>query len=121
MNRQHAGMNWPRNAEFSARSGDRSYEFVPAPSLRQDRTMPPTVHDDPDQSRYVIEVDGGDSGGAAGAPAGPAGAPAGPAGPAGFTEYHLHDGVIAFLHTEVDPAHQGEGLATTLIRGALDD
>ena len=73
--------------------------------------MPPTVHDDPDQSRYVIEVDGGDSGAPAGAPA----------GPAGFTEYHLHDGVIAFLHTEVDPAHQGEGLATTLIRGALDD
>jgi predicted GNAT family acetyltransferase len=40
---------------------------------------------------------------------------------AGFTEYHLHQQVIAFLHTEITPAFTGKGLAGVLIRAALDD
>jgi len=30
-------------------------------------------------------------------------------------------GVLAFLHTEVDPARQRRGLGSVLVRGALDD
>jgi uncharacterized protein len=30
-------------------------------------------------------------------------------------------GVLAFLHTEVDPARQQRGLGSALVKGALDD
>jgi predicted GNAT family acetyltransferase len=42
---------------------------------------------------------------------------------AGFTEYDLHegDGVITFVHTEVDPAFEGQGIGSKLAAGALDD
>ena len=40
--------------------------------------------------------------------------------PAGFLTYQLRPGAIALLHTEIDPAFEGRGLGTTLIRGALD-
>jgi predicted GNAT family acetyltransferase len=40
--------------------------------------------------------------------------------PAGFLTYELRPGAIALLHTEIDPAFEGRGLGTTLIRGALD-
>jgi predicted GNAT family acetyltransferase len=36
-----------------------------------------------------------------------------------FTEVHGH--TVVFTHTEVGPAHQGKGLASTLARAALDD
>ena len=39
----------------------------------------------------------------------------------GFIAYLLGDGVITLVHTEVDPAHGGQGHAATLARGALDD
>jgi predicted GNAT family acetyltransferase len=39
----------------------------------------------------------------------------------GFIDYRLADGVITLVHTEVDPAHSGQGHAATLARGALDD
>ena len=39
----------------------------------------------------------------------------------GFIDYVLHDGTIVLVHTEVDPAHSGQGHASTLARGALDD
>jgi predicted GNAT family acetyltransferase len=39
---------------------------------------------------------------------------------AGFLTYQLRPGAIALLHTEVDPAFEGRGLGTALIRGALD-
>ncbi len=39
----------------------------------------------------------------------------------GLVAYHLADGVITLVHTEVDPAHGGQGHAATLARGALDD
>ncbi len=40
---------------------------------------------------------------------------------AGFAEYYLHERVIAFVHTEIGDAFGGRGLATELIRSALDD
>ena len=38
----------------------------------------------------------------------------------GFITYHLRDDVITMAHTEVDPAHSGQGHAATLARGTLD-
>jgi predicted GNAT family acetyltransferase len=38
----------------------------------------------------------------------------------GFAEYHRTHSAISFLHTEIDPAHAGEGLGTELIAAALD-
>jgi predicted GNAT family acetyltransferase len=40
---------------------------------------------------------------------------------AGFAEYRLHDGIIEFTHTEVDDDFEGEGVGSSLARGALDD
>jgi predicted GNAT family acetyltransferase len=40
---------------------------------------------------------------------------------AGFTEYILADGLITFTHTQVADAFEGKGVASTLVRGALDD
>lgn len=41
---------------------------------------------------------------------------------AGFTEAHpLEDGTVLFPHTEIDPAFEGQGLASRLVAGALDD
>lgn len=62
--------------------------------------MTTTVTDQPDRKLYEITVDGS---------------------AAGFTEYHRHRNVIAFLHAEVDPAYSGQGLASELVRYALDD
>jgi len=39
---------------------------------------------------------------------------------AGFAAYRLRDGEITFTHTEVDRAYEGRGLASTLVRHALD-
>ena len=39
---------------------------------------------------------------------------------AGAIEYELGDGVIVMIHTEVDPEHQGQGVASRLVAGALD-
>jgi uncharacterized protein len=36
------------------------------------------------------------------------------------TYYSLADGVITFIHTEVPPELGGKGIASKLIRGALD-
>lgn len=59
-----------------------------------------TVRDDPDGSRYEIRVDGT---------------------LAGFSTYKLRSGRIAFIHTEIDAALSGRGLAGRLIGDALDD
>lgn len=40
---------------------------------------------------------------------------------AGFTRYTLDDGLITFVHTQVADAYEGQGVASALIRGALDD
>jgi predicted GNAT family acetyltransferase len=38
----------------------------------------------------------------------------------GFVVYHDDGGRIAFPHTEVSPPHEGRGLASRLVRVALD-
>lgn len=40
---------------------------------------------------------------------------------AGVANYRLQDGVITFVHTEVNPAYEGKGVAAKLVRAALDD
>lgn len=57
------------------------------------------VRDDPDQNRYVIEVDGEIVGKAV---------------------YHMRGGRHFFVHTEVDEGFEGRGLGTSLVKEALD-
>jgi hypothetical protein len=59
-----------------------------------------TVRDDPQNHRYLLEVDGK---------------------VVGVAVYHLRGNRYFFVHTEIDPEHEGEGLGSTLARGALDD
>ncbi|MFI5527805.1 GNAT family N-acetyltransferase [Kitasatospora sp. NPDC051853] len=63
--------------------------------------MESKIVDRPDLSRYEVIVDGDRL--------------------AGFAEYRLGEGEIAFTHTEVNPAFEGHGLASSLARFALDD
>ena len=71
-----------------------------ATTLRaQSDAMAPTVADVSDRRRFEIAVDGA---------------------VLGFAEYRRRPGVITFLHTEIDPAHEGEGLGTLLVKAALD-
>jgi predicted GNAT family acetyltransferase len=39
---------------------------------------------------------------------------------AGFTQYRRRPGLIAFIHTEVDPAFERQGVGSQLIASALD-
>jgi predicted GNAT family acetyltransferase len=57
------------------------------------------VNDVRDHSRYEVRVDGE---------------------LAGFAEYRRRRDLIAFTHTLIDPRFEGRGLATQLIRTALD-
>jgi uncharacterized protein len=59
----------------------------------------PEVVDAPERSRFEILLDGER---------------------AGLVTYRLRPGVIAFLHTEIDDGHEGEGLGSALVRAALD-
>ncbi|MFF0424925.1 GNAT family N-acetyltransferase [Streptomyces sp. NPDC004520] len=70
--------------------------------------MEPRVTDRPEKSRYEILAAAADDDGAA-------------TETAGFAEYHLSEGEIAFIHTEIDPRFGGRGLGGLLARGALDD
>jgi predicted GNAT family acetyltransferase len=58
-----------------------------------------TVRDVPERNRFEIELDGD---------------------VVGYTRYRRGRDRIAFLHTEFDPKHQGEGLGGTLVAAALD-
>lgn len=58
------------------------------------------VHDDPDRHRYVALIDDR---------------------LAGFAVYHVRGGRYVFVHTEVDEAFGGQGVASMLARAALDD
>ncbi|HEY7048164.1 MAG TPA: GNAT family N-acetyltransferase [Jatrophihabitantaceae bacterium] len=58
------------------------------------------VRDNPDQSRYEAVLDGE---------------------AVGFAYYDLRPGRVVFTHTEVAPDAEGHGVASTLIRHALDD
>jgi predicted GNAT family acetyltransferase len=60
----------------------------------------PVVTDNPAAFRYELHVDGK---------------------LAGFVSYQLRGEVISLVHTEVEPAFQGEHLATHLARYTLDD
>ena len=62
--------------------------------------MQTSVADRPERHRYEIAADGAD---------------------AGFAAYRLDGGTITFTHTEVDPAYEGKGLGSVLVRHALDD
>ncbi len=57
------------------------------------------VVDNPDQERYEIRVDGA---------------------LAGFAVYKRRPGLIAFIHTEVDPRFEGQGIGGQLARSVLD-
>lgn len=59
-----------------------------------------TITDNPEKKRYEIVQDGT---------------------LAGFAEYMLSDGLITFTHTEIDPAFEGQGIGSQLVRHALDD
>ena len=41
-------------------------------------------------------------------------------GHAGHLEYDVHEGVLTTVHTEVDPALEGRGVAGALVQAALD-
>jgi uncharacterized protein len=40
---------------------------------------------------------------------------------AGFIEYRSEPGAIVLVHTEVDPAFEGQGLGARLVAGTLND
>ncbi|MGW0213935.1 GNAT family N-acetyltransferase [Micromonospora chokoriensis] len=40
---------------------------------------------------------------------------------AGFVTYQLTGSIIAYTHTEVDPAFEGRGVGSTLARAVMDD
>ena len=65
-------------------------------------TTPPeaTVVDEPGRQRFEIRVDGE---------------------LAGFTEYRRSPGLIAFIHTLIDPRFEGQGLGTRLVTEALGE
>ena len=58
------------------------------------------MHDNRDRARYEISTGGRR---------------------AGFAQYRLDPGSITFVHTEIDPEHEGAGLGSRLARAALDD
>jgi predicted GNAT family acetyltransferase len=40
---------------------------------------------------------------------------------AGFIDFRDQGGALRLVHTEVEPAHEGKGLAAQLVQQALDD
>jgi predicted GNAT family acetyltransferase len=62
--------------------------------------MHSVVRDNPDEERYEIVVDGR---------------------LAGFAQYRVRPGLLAFVHTEVDDAYEGQGLGSKLVDFALAD
>lgn len=61
--------------------------------------MDAQVRDNPDRRRFEILLAGG---------------------VAGFADYRVRDGVLVIVHSEVDPAHRGQGLGGVLAAGTLD-
>lgn len=58
------------------------------------------VSDNPEENRYEARI-GGEL--------------------AGFAVYELRPGSIVFIHTEVDPAFEGHGVGSALVRHSLDE
>ena len=69
---------------------------VPAPEGRADVV----VRDNPERGRYEAHVG---------------------STIAGFSDYHAQPGLITVTHTEIDPAFEGQGLGSHLVRELLDD
>ncbi|MDP1804047.1 MAG: GNAT family N-acetyltransferase [Acidimicrobiales bacterium] len=63
-------------------------------------TDEPTIVHNPEQTRYEIHLAGQR---------------------VGLTHYRVTPEAWVFDHTEIDDAHEGEGLGSRLARGALDD
>jgi predicted GNAT family acetyltransferase len=68
--------------------------------MRVTGTSLTAVHDVPERERFEIEVDGA---------------------LVGFVQYRRRPGTIAFVHTEIDPGHEGAGLGGILVSAALDE
>jgi predicted GNAT family acetyltransferase len=62
-------------------------------------TAATTVRDVPERDRFELEADGE---------------------LVGFAEYRRRPGEIAFVHTEIDPGHEGAGFGGILVSAALD-
>ena len=62
--------------------------------------METAVANRPESDRYEITADGE---------------------PAGFVQYRERPGLIAFVHTEIDPRFEGQGIGSALIGAALGD
>jgi uncharacterized protein len=62
--------------------------------------MTVSVADNPEAKRYELTTEGE---------------------PIGFVTYRMEPGVIAFLHAEVNPAHERQGWGSRLVAEALDD
>ncbi len=58
------------------------------------------LRNEPENDRYVVEVDGV---------------------VAGFTVYHVRGGRYFFVHTHIEPGFTGQGVGSVLARYALDD
>jgi predicted GNAT family acetyltransferase len=58
------------------------------------------VVDMPERSRFEVRVDGD---------------------VAGYSEYRRREGLIAFIHTLIDPRFEGQGVASQLVRTALSE
>jgi predicted GNAT family acetyltransferase len=58
------------------------------------------IVDNPDQHRYEIRVS---------------------EDLAGFVQYRRRPGLVAFIHTEIDPRFEGKGLGSQLIAAVLDE
>jgi predicted GNAT family acetyltransferase len=69
-------------------------------TTRQEGADEIAVRDNPERSRYEATV-----------------------GPvlAGHATYHRQPGIVTVLHSEVDPAFEGRGVGSVLVRGMLDD
>lgn len=67
------------------------------PRVEEDSVV---VTDNPARHRYEVRLDGE---------------------LAGFAVYTLSEGLITFTHTEIDPAFEGRGAGSALVRAALDD
>jgi uncharacterized protein len=61
----------------------------------------PTVRDNPDELRYELVDDDGSV--------------------IGEIRYRREPGAVALVHTDIDPAHEGHGLAGLLVEGAVRD
>jgi uncharacterized Fe-S cluster protein YjdI/predicted GNAT family acetyltransferase len=83
-------------------SGALSYTWTSTDEAEAAQVEAPLVEvvNAPERERYEILVDGA---------------------VAGFTHYMPHEGCLVFDHTLIKESYSGRGLASVLVRGALDD